>query len=173
MENWWQYSKFYPSHGLLEIKLNTISITPNGLNQSETLQEVIPTDTFLNWQETNIHKNWADRYPMGKDARPLCSIIQYNKQFYACDYIQARKLIYAPAYAASVQHTKLFPVLKEKIRNKEPLILIDYDATDISKGWDYVLNDPTLKMGHATVLAALLLEEYRYDIACEEPYTVV
>lgn len=39
--------------------------------------------------------------------------------------------------------------------------------------WNYVLNDPTHKMKHATVLADLLLEKYHYDIACEEPYTVV
>lgn len=157
IENYWQYSKFYRAHGKLEYTDNYTMITPNGLTEEITLPEVRTTDEFRKWSETGMTKTRADRYPMGKGAKPVCSILNGK---YACNYIQARKLIYAPAYAMAVKRTEIYKILHERIKKGENLVFIDYDTTNIGLGWNYVLNDPTHKMGHATVLAALLLGEY-------------
>lgn len=159
IENYWQYSKFYPCHGELKYKDTYISITPKDMSE-ETLQEVEITDSFKEWSKTGMMQTWANRYPMGKDTKPICSIIERLGHYYALNYIQARKIIYAPAYANAVRKTPMYALLQEKHNNQQDIILIDYDATDISRGWNYVLHDPYHKMGHATVIAAMLLGEY-------------
>ena len=76
VENAWQYSKAYAQH-----------FDSKGLS-----------DSYWNWAEAGWKSKRAERYPMGKDAKPKCSI--WNKKY--LDYVQARIKIYWPLYSRAV-----------------------------------------------------------------------
>lgn len=88
MENAWQYSKLYACHA-----------TDSGE----------PLSAHWDWAEAG----WADpiprRYPMGRGAKPLCSLWE-GKRY---GYIDARKKIYAPLYAEAVQRMAGWKKLRE------------------------------------------------------------
>ena len=137
MENAWQYSKVYDCH-------------------ADSQRE--PTQNYWTWAQNGWRATKPHRYPMGRGAKPLYSLWNGEK----LGYIEARKKIYAPLYAEAVQKTNGWQVLKDLYEHEEWLILRDYD------GYDYetknmtlteVLNYPRKKMGHAFVLAMLLLED--------------
>jgi hypothetical protein len=137
MENAWQFSKLYSIHADV-----------NG----------DPTDEYWDWAKKGWNDSWAHRYPMGKGAKPLCSYWNGEK----LGYISARKKIYAPLYAKAVQKTDGWKKLQELYDTKELIVLRDYDGYDHGlKGMTLteVLNNPKKKMGHAFVLAMLLLND--------------
>jgi len=136
MENAWQYSKVYPQH-------QTCCGTPNEL-----------------WEEW-VKEGWANpravRYPMGRGAKPAYSY--WNGE--QLDYIDARKIIYAPLYYAAVKDTVAFAELRavyeSSILKEKDLWLLDFDVYDPKgKTYDQILNDPSRKMGHGFVLAGML-----------------
>lgn len=136
VENGWQYTKLYSQHA-----------DENGQ----------PTEKYWEWAKSGWNKDWADRYPMGKGAKPLCSLWKGNK----LDYIEARKQIYIPLYSETVKNTDAFKQLEDifnqcNLENRD-LYLRDFDGYDSGlKSWDTIINDPKKKMGHAFVLAMLL-----------------
>ena len=134
VENAWQYSKVYPEHADADGN---------------------PTEAYFRWRDEGWAKNFADRYPMGKGAKPLYSY--WDGQKYG--YLEARRRIYAPVYSQVVLKTEAFEKLLRMYESGEPFALLDFD------GYDYlamgrtlvdVMNDPHRKMGHAFVLAMLL-----------------
>lgn len=134
MENAWQFSKLYAVHA----------------------KEGEPTPAYWSW----ARQGWADpaprRYPMGRGAKPLCSL--WDGQKYG--YIEARKRIYAPLYAIAVQRTEGWGKLQELYETKAVLVLRDYDGYDYTgQTLSQVLNNPARKMGHAFVLAMLLTQD--------------
>lgn len=137
MENAWQYSKVYRTH-------------------TDFAGE--PTREYWEWAE----KGWADpqaqRYPMGRGARPEYSLWKGEH----LGYVRARKVIYAPLYARAVVETTGFKRLKRMFRDGRCIILRDFDGYDhglTGKTLSDVLNDPEKKMGHAFVLMALLTND--------------
>jgi len=137
MENAWQFSKLYKVHA-----------DENG----------DPTDEYWKWAKDGWADSWAHRYPMGRGAKPLYSYWNGEK----LGYIDARKRIYAPIYAKAVQKTDGWKKLVELYNEKDIIVLRDYDGYDYtSKGMTLteVLNNPKKKMGHAFVLAMLLLQD--------------
>jgi hypothetical protein len=133
VENAWQYSKVYPQH-------------------VDAAGE--PTPAYFRWAQQGFAKKWADRYPMGKGAKPLYSYWDGE----GLDYIEARKRIYIPLYATTVLMTDAWGMLLG-FCNIHELWLWDFD------GYDHVklgmsLRDVLLckerKMGHAFVLAMML-----------------
>jgi len=138
MENGWQYSKVYPEF-----------IGKEG--------NILPT--YSTWAIAGWNSERAERYPMGKGAKPLFSIWMGKKY----NYIQARRHIYIPLYAKAVVKTEAFATLKHKyeecLNSGIDLILTDFDAYDhnaIGLSYEEVINNPKKKMGHAFVLAMLL-----------------
>jgi hypothetical protein len=133
MENAWQYAKVYQQH----------------LDERGE-----PSRDYWEWARSGWSKQRADRYPMGKGAIPEFSFWNGEK----LGYIEARKQIYAPLYITAVDGTAALRALFD-ILARQPVALFDYDGYDhVKRGMSLadVLNDPTRKMGHAFVLAAIL-----------------
>lgn len=137
MENFWQYSKVYQPH-----------IGPDGR----------PTDEYWSWRTHGMAQTRAQRYPMGKDAKPEYSLSPTNGQ--PIGYVQARKEIYAPRYADLVSRTKTYANLYQWFCVEgKPIVLRDFDGYDyIDMGVTLVnvINYPHKSMGHAFVIAGML-----------------
>jgi hypothetical protein len=138
-ENAWQFAKLYAEHA-------------DPATQA-------PTAAYWQWAEAGWASSVAQRFPMGRGARPLCSLWGDQR----LGYIDARKRIYAPLYAEVVQRAPAFARLRalydQAVGSGRPLVLLDVD------GWDHVGQGFTLrdvieqespKMGHSFVLAGLL-----------------
>ena len=129
MENAWQYSKVYPQHRY---------------------------DGYWPWARAGWDSMRAERYPMGKGARPLHALWAGEE----LDYIAARRRIYIPLYAQAVRFHQLglFLTLRERARTGD-LVILDFDAYNhraLGYTWDDVINDPHRKMGHGFVLAMMI-----------------
>jgi hypothetical protein len=142
MENAWQYAKVYKSF---------------------TNSSGDPDAAYWGWAMAG----WADpkprRYPIKRGARPEYSWWEGER----LGYIDARKRIYAPLFAEAVQKTAGWKHLETLYKTKSLITLRDYDGYDytaMGRTLTQVLNDPRKIMGHAFVLAMLLLE----DVALEE-----
>lgn len=136
-ENCWQFAKVYAVHAD---------------------EDGNPTDTYWKWAENGWDDPKPHRYPMGRGARPLYSLWNGDK----LGYIEARKTIYGPLYARSVQTTSSFQQLKELYESGHDITLRDYDGydhDDLKMTLTEVLNNPYKKMGHAFVLKALLTND--------------
>lgn len=136
-ENLWQFAKVYKKHADADGS---------------------PTADYWTWAEAGWADERAHRYPMGRGAKPLYSLWKGEK----LGYIQARKQIYAPLYAAAVRKTAGFAQLTKLYNESKELILRDYDGYDhllLGVSLSNVLNNPNRKMGHAFVLAALLTND--------------
>jgi hypothetical protein len=143
VENAWQYCKVYPQH-----------VGPDGK----------PTKEYFDWAKAGWRDNYAHRYPMGKGAIPLYSYWA-GKQL---GYIEARKQIYAPLYADAVLKSEAYRRLEELYQTQERLVLWDFDGYDylkLGKSLTEVMDDPSMKMGHAFVLAMLLTGERPWEQA--------
>lgn len=135
VENIWQYSKVYPQHWDADL-------------QQPTLQ-------WYDWMRAGMNQDWAERYPMGRGAKPVCSWDLGR----ALDYIEARKHLYLPVYRDAVLFTDAFLSLKLAYQAQGEIWLRDFDGYDhrrLGMEWDDVLNCETKKMGHAFVLGMML-----------------
>lgn len=138
VENAWQYSKVYEYY------------TTNGE----------PDERYFKWAEEGWNKTRADRYPMGRDAKPLYSYWDGEK----LSYVEARKKIYIPLYSEAVRKTDAFEKLKKiyhdaYFNSLETLYLQDFDAHNLEPftfKYDDLVNNPNIKVGHAYVLAMML-----------------
>ena len=133
MENAWQYAKVYAQH-----------VGPDGL----------PNEHYWPWATAGWSSSRADRYPMGKGAKPEYSWWDGAK----LTYVEARKKIYAPLYAGAVVKTAAFQKLKG-MADEGDVVLWDFDGYDhraLGMTLRDVINDPMRKCGHAFVLAMLL-----------------
>lgn len=134
MENAWQYSKVY---------------------QKFTDKEGNPTSGYFQWATSGWARLTANRYPMGKGAKPLYAFWDGQK----LNYIEARKQIYIPLYSELVEKTQAFALLKEKLKQNINLILLDFDGYDhdnLKMSLEDVINDPSKTMGHAFIIKKLL-----------------
>lgn len=142
VENGWQYSKVYKQY-------------------IDSDNE--PTEEYFQWAKLGWDNPKAVRYPMGKGAKP--EYAWWNGKPY--DYIEARKMIYAPLYTKSVIKTAGYKKLRQMLYNSlkqdnKTLYLKDYDAyrhEDMNMTLTGVLNYPNKKMGHAFVLMMLLTHD--------------
>ena len=105
VENAWQYSKLYQY------------FSDNGL----------VSDRYFSWATKGWNSVKADRYPMGRDCKPICSY--WDGKYLT--YIEARKEIYIPLYKSAVKNTKAFHRLKdiyEKCLSENKILhLLDFD----------------------------------------------
>lgn len=136
VENAWQYSKVYPEHWDAKLK-----------------KPKVPE--WTNWAMAGFRRDYANRYPMGKGAKPICS--WWNKK--KLDYVQARKQIYIPLYAQAVVKTEAFERLQQYYDLGYDIVLLDFDGYDHCEkdmDWKEVIECTNLRMGHAFVLAMML-----------------
>lgn len=137
-ENVWQYSKVYPNMA-----------DENGN----------PTCSYFGWRDDGFKSDTANRYPIGKGAKPLYSYWKIGENYYKLGYIQARKLIYIPLYAKAVVKTAGFARLQELVKQGYNLALADYDGYDndaFNMNIKQVVENPNKVMGHAFILKMLL-----------------
>lgn len=134
IENAWQFSKVYEYY----------------LEEDGSIGE-----RYFKWAQDGWNDSKAHRYPMGRDAKPLYSYWDGEK----LTYVEARKKIYIPLYAKTVQKTFAFEKLKKMHEEGQSLYLWDFDGYDhkmCNLTYEQVINDPNRKMGHAFVIAMLL-----------------
>lgn len=143
-ENAWQFAKVYKRH-----------VKPNG---------DIDFGAYFAWAKEGWYNPKAIRYPMGRGAKPEFSYWDGNRY----GYIEARKKIYGPLYIKAIIDRPGFQRLREIYETWDgTLVLRDFDGYDhVAKGMSLtqVVNNPLRKMGHAFVIAMLLLG----DSALEE-----
>lgn len=133
-ENLWQYAKVYKEHA------------DSAGN---------PTPEYFEWARAGWAKERADRYPMGRGAKPLYSLWDGRR----LTYLEARRAVYAPIYASLVTQTHAFVRLAEEYQARGEVWIWDFDGYDhVREGMTYldVMNCDTRKMGHAFVLGMLL-----------------
>ena len=153
VENAWQYSKVY-------------AVGPLGQPFVDAAGE--PNDAYYSWARAGWESPAAVRFPMGRGARPLYSIGLPAGAAGAAGavnhlgYVESRRRLYAPAYAAAAEASPAYAALVDLYRSGVPIGLVDFD------GWDHVgqgysladaLNEPRVKFGHAFVLAGMLTGE--------------
>lgn len=133
-ENLWQYSKLYEYYAD---------------------DDGNPTDRYFKWAQDGWNSKRAERYPMGRGAKPLCSYWDGQK----LGYVEARKKIYIPKYSEAVRQTEAFKQLESVYKAENSIYLKDFDAHSLAPGtfsyadlWD----NPSIKVGHAYVLAMML-----------------
>lgn len=152
IENLWQFSKVYPRYAKLK----------EG-GQFNNPFDYDPTDEYFRWRNRGWLSNRAHRHPLGKGAKPLYSFVDFGKR--KLGYVEARKKIYIPAYAAAVQEqSTTFSKIEKAFESGNNIILRDFD------GYDYIkmgLSVPDLihntkrPLGHSFVIMALLKGELR------------
>lgn len=142
VENAWQFAKLYAKHADADGN---------------------PTAEYWKWAEAGWKDPKPHRYPMGKGARPLCSIwMDKSGALVKLGYVEARKEIYAPVYARAVRNSNAFAMLSTLYTTEKHIVLRDYDGYDEAKdgmSLSDVLNLPTRKMGHSFILKAMLTND--------------
>jgi hypothetical protein len=131
IENAWQFAKVYP-----EFVDENDNIKPE----------------YFVWANKGWTSNFAYRYPMGRDAKPLFSYWDGKR----LDYISARKQIYVPLYGKNLMKTKAFAKLLDIYRNAtQDIYLVDFDGYNhIQKKMTIkdCIDDPKKKFGHSFVI---------------------
>lgn len=142
-ENAWQYLKLHPRYAM---------------NPEDPQSD--PSPEYFRWAINGWNSKRAERYPMGKTAKPFCSFWAGQK----LGYIEARLKIYAPLYARAVVQTEAYRTLQEEHANSDEIWLWDFDTQPLNgRSYEEVANDSTLKMGHGYILGALLTNNRFWD----------
>lgn len=135
MENAWQYTKVYASH-----------VGDDGW----------PNKSWYEWSCAGFASKRADRYPMGKGAKPEYS--WWGADLGPLGYIEARKIIYVPLYTELVRQTPAYSKLL-RLAKAGGVTLWDFDGWDSDLSFEEKLNNPKKKLGHAHVLAHMLEQD--------------
>lgn len=152
MENVWQYGKVYSVHW-------------DKKNQ-------LPNKAWQKWSADGYRNHNPVRYPMGKGAKPLGFWMGKFESGHLLDYIDARIYVYWKLYRNAVRDTESFLILQNKVNEarlagRDHITLWDFDGYDRKystlRG---VAFNPDKKMGHAFVLAAMLV--YGVNIRAED-----
>jgi hypothetical protein len=133
VENAWQYSKVYKEHMFMG------ELSPD----------------YFHWAIAGWSNPRANRYPMGKGAKPEFSFWDGKKY----KYIEARKNIYIPLYSEAVKKSDAFKQLVIVYKENKDICLLDFDGYNhlgLGMTLEDVVENPNRTMGHAFVLAMLL-----------------
>lgn len=133
MENGWQYAKVYPEF------VDSIGT---------------PTVSYWDWALSGWNMKRANRYPMGKNKHPLCSLWDGKR----LGYIEARKQIYIPLYSQCVRRIPEYEKLLNIFKSQD-IHLWDFDGYSTQESMQSIIENPNRKMGHAFVLAQCLYQD--------------
>ena len=117
----------------------------------------MPTEEYFEWAKAGWADPKANRYPMGRGAKPEYSYWNGKR----LGYMDARLTIYCPLYAQAVLKTDAFAKLKAMTEKYQEVVLADPDAQDYlaaGKTLKDVLFDSSRALSHSVVLAMLLCE---------------
>jgi alkylated DNA repair dioxygenase AlkB len=142
MENGYQYMKLY---------------------SDRTDDAGYPTLDHARWMLEGIRATEPRRFPMGRGAKPICSVWRNR----LIGYVESRLYIYIPLYVEAICRNAdaraAFLALRDMHRRTSEagvtLAIYDYDGYDhvkLGRSLVQVAADPYKKMGHAFVLAAML-----------------
>jgi hypothetical protein len=135
MENAWQFSKVYAQH-----------LDADG----------DPSEDYWAWAHAGWTNGRAQRYPMGKGAKPAYCFWNGAK----LGYIDARLQVYFLLYRNAVVCSEAFSKLEDLYRDAGEIALFDFDGYDHEKAGmslTDVMNFERRPMGHSVVLKILLL----------------
>jgi hypothetical protein len=147
LENFWQYSKVFKEHVDIFGK---------------------PSAAYLAWRAAGAANTKANRYPMGKGAKPLYSVIpDFTSHglpgYISLDLVNARKSLYIPYYAELAKRTKSYALLYKWMHNEGRDIVIrcfdGYDHRLMNRSFKDVVEDKTRPLGHGFVVMAMLTGE--------------
>ena len=134
MENGWQFAKLYAEFA-----------KPNGY----------PAPEYWKWARAGWLSKRANRYPVGKGAKPLCHFWDGE----CLSYIAARKRIFIPLYVRALFGSPAWRGL-QKIRVREKQIYLrDFDGYNheaAGMSLTEVMNNLKRTMGHAFVILMML-----------------
>ncbi len=135
MENAWQFTKVFPGY---EDK-----------------------DKHIEWAKKGFSSHKAIRYPMGRGKAPLHAVWKNN----TLGYLEARRQIYCPIYAQCVEKyaSDSLENLRKLYSEGKFIALIDFDGYAKYDNLKDVLNDPKKRMGHAFVLAMMVLNQRHWE----------
>lgn len=133
VENLWQYSKVYS--WMWDHEHNE------------------PNDQYWEWAEKGWSNPRAERYPVGKNIKPVCSWLWGEPH----DYVSARVHIYIQAYLASLISDNVIWELMEWYEQEPNPVIVDFDVYDKTHiSYTDVFLDPRKKAGHGFVIGAFL-----------------
>jgi hypothetical protein len=138
VENAWQYTKLFAIH---------------------TDEKDEPTEEYWKWAKAGWESKRANRFPMGRGAKPLCSLWD-GKQL---SYIDARLQIYCPLYYKTVLASPAWTSLKELYKyaksHDQQLVLVDHDSRPIRRPLIDIAKDDSRPMPHTLILVGMLTDD--------------
>jgi hypothetical protein len=155
LENYWQYGKLFKELGHID---ETGLITQQWYIFRSKGYAKVKGDRHPDGTKSNIVKFVDDRGNRHFQYYTAISSMYINN---VLDYINSRKLIYAPVYGWLVVRTQAFKELKSMIDSGQNVQILDFDVSQGSHEITLELlrqkiNDPTSPFGHGYVLAGLL-----------------
>lgn len=196
MENVYQFSKVYPQvPAARELKSRfdrtVIWEWPTQVHlaysNNAPHERTVITQNYFQWRKAGMMAKEPIRYPPGKKNMNTCSfsLMQTDDGRVlptTLDYVEARKMIYLPAYVTAVKAHPAFRKLQERLARGENLLIIEVDGPQARSlphykakygvGDDFIendtilisrryleimLNDPVERFGHGYCLAGALL----------------
>jgi len=187
-ENEWQFRKVYPKvnetkQPLSRYQRNIIAWKHPTEVHVDDPSSGKPNETYFKWREKGLKNEYPVRYPpgFGKMKDCLYFLEEDDPDGERLDYISARKRFYLPVYTKLVQKEPQFLELKERLKKRENLLILEVDGPH-QESLDYykkkysvksnfiinntmicseenlriMLNDPKHPFGHGYCLAAAL-----------------
>lgn len=144
-ENRWQYGKMWAKAD---------HIQPDGQ----------PTARWFEFRRKGYASRVPKRRPLPAKEYGFASSARYNGRLY--DYVDSRKEIYVPEYAALVRDAPAVQEMRAMLAEGTSLLILDNDAPPKTRWpegremtqemWNEMIDDPSLPFGHGYVVAALL-----------------
>jgi len=135
MENYWQFSKVYPSVPKIvgTFSKNKKDIVWDHPEEVHIDKKGNLTEKYYAWRNKGMYNEYPVRYPVGYKNRGACIYSLYipfngNEECKKLNYIDARKQIYVNKYCELVKKHPKFNELLEKIKKGEKLLIIEVDG---------------------------------------------
>jgi len=134
-----------------------------------------PTEAWFTFRRKVYASGKAKRRPLPKRRYGLPTSSFYEGRVHG--YVESRKAIYVPRYAALVRQLPEFEYLKRAVDEGTEVLILDKDAPDKTAWpggremtpatWDEDINDASRPFGHGYVVAALLRGDIRMEPVTE------
>ena len=148
-ENYWQFSKMWPTAGHCE-------------KRGE--RECAPTNEWYQFRKRGFALEKGKRRPLPKRQYGFPKYSIYNGQ--AMGYVESRKKIYVPYYYYLIRDLPVIRAMRKEMEKGEKYMIVDNDGPpreDYPNGmelslenWRKMINDPSAPFGHGYVVAAVL-----------------
>lgn len=128
-ENWWQFSKLYPSVPEVSEKYSRWDSTIIWSHPSEVhIRDGEVTPEYWEWRKKGFSNPFPVRYPVGFGDRHRCLCSIHDDTLEVMDYITSRKKLYLHDYCRLVKKENLFESLLQKLRKGKNLLIVEVDG---------------------------------------------